>query len=207
MKVQYRPLDIWPRKPTTRYARDDFRAEYAATIEMLEFELHCLKATDIVIEGTWPKTHARSDGWPISAAKPSGTNGVILSFSHPVKGQENHRVPLQYACDRYVLWKSNLRAITLTLKALRAVDRYGCTEADQQYTGFEALPSPAANTEAARRALCAMAGVSYKDNEHMDVGVLRTVALKRIHGNGNVSVDELDALNDAVRMLTGGTAK
>jgi uncharacterized protein (DUF58 family) len=39
-------------------------------------------------------------------------------------------------CDRYEDWKDNLRAIALSLEALRAVDRYGVTRGNEQYRGW-----------------------------------------------------------------------
>ncbi len=73
-----------------------------------------------------------------------------------------------HRCDRFYApyrgqgadWQHNVRAIALTLEALRAVDRYGATETGQQYAGFKALPAgramPASHmtTEAAYDVLC-----------------------------------------------------
>lgn len=59
---------------------------------------------------------------------------VRLTFSHPKLG------PLQYPCGTYFSQKHNLRAIALTLEALRAIDRYGACSGSQQYEGFKGLP-------------------------------------------------------------------
>lgn len=40
-----------------------------------------------------------------------------------------------FATDQYEKWEHNVRAIALTLEALRAVDRYGATQG-RQYAGF-----------------------------------------------------------------------
>lgn len=45
---------------------------------------------------------------------------------------------LVFATDAYALWEHNVRAIALTLEALRAVDRYGTT-GGRQYAGFRQL--------------------------------------------------------------------
>jgi hypothetical protein len=45
---------------------------------------------------------------------------------------------------RYTTFDDNLRAIALSLEALRAVDRYGVTKRGEQYKGFAQLPAPEA---------------------------------------------------------------
>jgi hypothetical protein len=45
---------------------------------------------------------------------------------------------LVFATDAYEDWQHNVRAIALTLEALRAVDRYGTT-GGRQYAGFRQL--------------------------------------------------------------------
>ncbi len=47
----------------------------------------------------------------------------------------------RFPCDRFKHWDDNLRAISLTLERMRAVDRYGVTLNKQQYAGFKALPA------------------------------------------------------------------
>lgn len=55
--------------------------------------------------------------------------------------------PLLYRCDAFDTtyhhqgpgWRHNLRAVALTLAALRAVDRYGATSSGEQYRGFRAI--------------------------------------------------------------------
>jgi hypothetical protein len=46
------------------------------------------------------------------------------------------------ACDRYTSVAANLRAIGLTVEALRAIDRYGSRQMrDRAFRGFAALPA------------------------------------------------------------------
>ena len=67
------------------------------------------------------------------------SQGIILSLDS-VHG------PLSWACDRYLSWEDNLRAIDLTMQALRAVSRYGVVREAEQYKGFKSLPGPATPT-------------------------------------------------------------
>lgn len=46
---------------------------------------------------------------------------------------------IQLACDRFLSWEDNLRAITKTLESLRAVDRYEVVEGGEQYAGFRQI--------------------------------------------------------------------
>lgn len=66
--------------------------------------------------------------------------GIVLYFTR--KKQQ-----LVFACDRFdKLWK-NMRALTLTIEALRGIDRWGSVEMqDQAFRGYAALPPPDAGT-------------------------------------------------------------
>jgi len=61
---------------------------------------------------------------------------VIVSFTRGDTG-----VRLTFPCETYFQWQDNLYAIAQTLEKLRAIDRYGVTQGDQQYVGFAALPA------------------------------------------------------------------
>lgn len=76
-------------------------------------------------------------------------------------------------------WHHNVRAIALTLEALRAVDRYGATETGQQYSGFKALPAgramPASHmtSDQAWVALCEVTGFNLTTTEALDPDEVR----------------------------------
>lgn len=131
----FRPVDRWPKQPTPPARRRDaaFRASYSATLDLLETELARLNARDIIVQAYFTLDQIRNDGWPRSSANPSEP-GVIVSCQTP-KG------PLAFPCDTYRTFDDNLRAIALSLQALRAVDRYGVTQHAEQYKGFTPLPS------------------------------------------------------------------
>jgi hypothetical protein len=64
-----------------------------------------------------------------------------VSEAHRLLTQEDS---YQFACDRFTGWEDNLRAITKTLDALRAVDRYEVVQDGEQYSGFKQLTAGAA---------------------------------------------------------------
>lgn len=117
-----------------------FKSKWGSTLELLDREVGALKGRDVVIEIDVTESDLKLNGELRANAKPS-SSAVVLAF-------ESKHGPLMYRCDRFYTpyygqgpeWQHNLRAIALTLEALRAVDRYGATETGQQYAGFKALP-------------------------------------------------------------------
>lgn len=137
MKFITRPLpSIWPTGPRPRVDERQhgrFKASYGRTLEQLQYELRMLDAVDpIIIEAGYQPHEIRLDGLPRKGARPSDP-AVIISFDSRVG-------PLRLGCDTYWSHEDNLRAITLTLEHLRAVDRYGVTKRGEQYQGWTALP-------------------------------------------------------------------
>lgn len=134
LRIQFSAIQTWPGEKTPRLQRKNspFKATWPRTIELLEAELSHLRAANIVIEADCDMSQIRLDGLFRADAKLNGPC-VIVSFDSP-KG--NFRFP----CDRFGHWQANVRAIALSLEALRSVDRYGVTRRAEQYTGWAALP-------------------------------------------------------------------
>ena len=126
-------LDDWDGaiRPFSQTSRSQFSAPISSTHRALRTELDALDALDRTLYVPVAANQFRRDGRPRSDAKLTGS-ALILTFD--VDGQTH-----QYAADRFITWQENLRAIALTLEALRAVARYGLTEQRQQYTGFLAI--------------------------------------------------------------------
>lgn len=137
LNATFRPLTQWPggrQTPASDRRRAPFRAGYPRTLTDLEREIEALSATSVVVQLDLDANQIRNDGWPRSSARPRSP-GVVVSFVVKTK-------PLSFPCDTYLTWEDNLRAISLSLTALRAVDRYGVTRHAEQYTGFAQLPPP-----------------------------------------------------------------
>jgi hypothetical protein len=133
MQLTFRALGLWPGKLTERRKRAMFRANYNATLRLLDFELRKLGASDAVLQVALDPREIRLDGLPRADARPMKHPGVVLSF-------QSRYGPLSYPCDTFDQWEDNLRAIALALEHLRAVDRFGVTKRGEQYTGWTALP-------------------------------------------------------------------
>lgn len=138
-ELDVRPLTTWPGDLTPAHKRKDsqFAAPLATTVALLTRELRCLGARHPVLEVAIPAEQWRLDGRPRAQAKAEHP-GVVLSLPATNVG------PLRYATDIFTTWQDNLRAIALSLEALRKVDRYGVTRRGEQYQGFRALPGGSA---------------------------------------------------------------
>lgn len=135
VRFQTRPLSAPFPRPAgdVRLPAGRFRAPLNNTLAMLAVEVHRLGATVCVIEVAVSEGQIRADGLPRARAVPTHP-GVRVSFTSVDHG------PLTYACDGYSEWQANLRAVTLTLEALRAVARYGVATSGEQYRGWQQLP-------------------------------------------------------------------
>lgn len=132
MIAVWRPLPRWPHPPRTKRS-DQFKSSWVQTLHELEAEISALGGSDLLIGVV-------ADPSQFTIAGTLRGNAKILhpgaEVSFDAKGQR-----LTFFTDAYPFLGSNLRAIALGLKALRAVDRYGITSTAEQYAGFAALPA------------------------------------------------------------------
>lgn len=128
----FRPLEAPANRPRKR---SQFKATWMKTLDLLEYELAQLGAKDIVVQAGFALSEIRNDGWPRGGAKAKHP-AVVLSF------RDRKGNPLSFPCDSYDRYEDNLRAIGLSLEALRAVNRYGVTKGHEQYQGFAQLSAP-----------------------------------------------------------------
>jgi len=173
LNATFRPLDKWPGERCKTRRHSQFRANYNNTLDKLEEELGKLRAKDIIIRvDELSFDEIRNDGWPKSSFAPRHTAGVIVSCESP-KGA------LSFPCDRYLDWQDNLRAIALSLEALRAVDRYGVTRGNEQYRGWTQIAAPAGkmSKEEAARFVAELSGQQHVRQDDLE-GVLRTLKIQ-----------------------------
>lgn len=180
-------------RPTSR-----FDASWAVVVADLERELHHIRAADVVLSVVVesPASAVRIDGGIRAAAKVTHP-GVRLTIGRSNQG------PLVFDCDTYQCrpwrssagpsWHHNLRAISKTLEALRAVERHGASSG-RQYAGWAEIEATSSGTSALER-LAKIAGV--------DVGALSQkdlirAARRTAHPDGGGS-DEL--FNEATQLM------
>ena len=77
----------------------------------------------------------RLDGLPLAKQRAPDDPGVAVYFDY----RDSQRV---FACDRYKRIEHNIRAIGLTIEALRGIERWGASDMlERAFTGFLALPN------------------------------------------------------------------
>lgn len=139
---EIRPLGTWTDPVTIkRRSASVFQATWDNTLTLLRFEAAKLGAALIVLQVDVAEADLRRDGMLRTHAK-VGFPGVAVTL-------DSRHGPLRYATDAYeqrwqgglTSWQANVRAIALSLEALRAVDRYGVTNRGEQYTGWKQLPA------------------------------------------------------------------
>lgn len=78
----------------------------------------------------------RQDGLPYAQQGRVDDPGIALYFD--LKGK-----PMCFACDRFTKVEANLRAIELSIAALRGLERWGASDMlERAFQGFLALPAP-----------------------------------------------------------------
>lgn len=133
--VRLRPLAAWPGELTTRRQNSKFKTTAAVSMREIREEVRKLGGAADSIELHIAATEAQftNDGKRLRAGESPWHPGVILVFDSR-KGQ------MRFPCDTYPHWADNLRAIAVTLKLLRDLDRHGVTTG-QQFNAFLALES------------------------------------------------------------------
>lgn len=129
----------WPRT-RARKSSGQFKVSADAARKDLIAEIHAMGGRYPVISSNIPTR--RDGGFNATAAKGFfGDPGVAVYFEREGK-------PFAFACDTYDSVRANVRAIGLTLAALRGMERWGVSDAmERAFTGFEQLPHPDAITK------------------------------------------------------------
>lgn len=132
MNVTFRPIENWPNRRPLRSSdereRSRFDSSWSQTLNLLSYELGRIGAEAVVIQLALEDQDIRRDGWPRATARPEHP-GVIIEWQ---VGDRWSRM----AANRYTNWQDNLRAVALSLEALRSVERWGAVEGEQ-YEGLQ----------------------------------------------------------------------
>lgn len=124
--------------------------------------------------------------------------GVAVYFEH--KGQQK-----VFACDTFTTVRDNIRAIGLTIAALRSIERYGASAMlERALSAFEALPAP--NSQTWRDVLELSKGGAV-DRDMIETQ-FRRLAVSRHpdrSGGSHEAMSKLNAARDAaLREISGG---
>lgn len=204
---QIEPITAWTWPVTEEPRFHRFSASWSDTLGLLERELDHLGVQGAVaIRAFVQPGDVRRDGMLRATARPSKP-GVALSFTC-------RSGPLTFPCDTYESWaaskltgwQANIRAIALSLEALRAVDRHGVSRTGEQYVGWRAIESGKtapvfASADEALRWLQKVAGLPNRDVSTKD---LLRLAASHCHPDRHDGDRTLWDRYDAARQLLEG---
>lgn len=130
----------WPigqgRTPSGQRTPSRFKATLTESRFGLLRELSLLGAKNVVISSN---LELRRDGLPHADSREPDDPGIAVYFD---RGSSAALRPFVIACDSYNRAVSNLRAVGVTVEALRAIARHGASGLlEQAFTGFAALPA------------------------------------------------------------------
>lgn len=123
----------YPRTLASRREWGRFQVTPGQANHSLFDELRLLGARYPVVSSDVP---LRRDGKPYAGREHPEDPGVAVYFEY--EGDQ-----YVFACDRYDKAHKNIRAIALTISALRTIERHGTGEMMKRgFQGFQALPAP-----------------------------------------------------------------
>lgn len=128
----------WPRTEKRNRARAHFSVQRVRPFSIIrdellnELKLLGADRETVIISSNIP---LRLDGIPRAGQRAPDDVGVAVYFE--LNGQSKC-----FPCDKWDRVEDNLRAISLTINALRGLDRWGSKHmADAAFQGFDALPA------------------------------------------------------------------
>ncbi len=134
--IENYPL-YWPegrQRTTVRQNNPNFKKTLSAARDSLLAELQRLGAKDIIVSTNIP---LRLDGLFRADIGNAPDPGVAVYFSYKKR-------PMCFACDKYFHVRENVRAIALTIEAIRGIERWGSSDMmERAFRGFTAIPERA----------------------------------------------------------------
>jgi len=125
----------WPigRPRASSRDRSQFKTTLGRAIADVSGEVRRLGGSSLVISSN---LELRRDGLPYADSRVPADPAVAVYFTLKKK-------PMCFACDRWNRVEENMRAIALTIGALRGIERWGSgSMLEQAFSGFAALPAP-----------------------------------------------------------------
>lgn len=139
MNIERCPL-TWPvgrpRTPPSKQSRARFNSTLGTAVKQVMKELRLLGATDIIVSTNLP---TKRDDLPYTSGPEPKDPGVSVWFKRfSLKTGSRYFV---IACDTYDRVRDNMRAVAVTVEAMRTIHRHGAeTILEQAFSGFAALP-------------------------------------------------------------------
>lgn len=135
MRATWRVLPVWP-YPDGRHQDSRFKTTWASSLALLDLEIGRIDGSGVEIGVVAAPEQFSLAGQPKGNFKVLHP-GVEVSFDVPKRGR------LTFHTNVFPKIHDNVHAVARGLEALRLVERYGITTADEQYVGFQQLASGA----------------------------------------------------------------
>ena len=203
MRYEVRPLVAWTDPETRPREPHAFRSTWQSTLDLLARETAHLGTRLVIIQLDVTEGDIRRDGMIRADAK-VGHPGAVVSF-------ESRFGPLRYSADTYRSrydmpgWQANVRAVALSLEALRSVDRWGVCTRGEQYRGWTPIEAPRASefpsSDAAAKWMREYADDALGLGEFPSFGALYRAMAKLMHPDNGGPRADWDRLDAARRML------
>ena len=140
----------WGRTSSFRRKHSRYQAAFVKTREELLRELRLFGAKHIVISTNIP---LRRDGLPYANMREPDDPGVAVYWV------DRNREPRVMACDSWRTVRDNMRAISITIASLRAIDRANAGEVlSRAFQGFKPLPESAGQAKRGWRTVLGIDG-------------------------------------------------
>ena len=151
--------------------------------QQLASELRKMGVSDYVVSSNLA---VRRDGLPYANQGRPDDPGVVLYFSR--KGRD-----IAISCDAWWTVDANLRAIGLTIEAIRGMERWGTEEmVDRAFTGFAALPETAITTPYKKRAWYDVLEVAQTASHEVIKAAYRQKMLKAHPDQGGSAIEFME---------------
>jgi hypothetical protein len=109
-----------------------FKVTLGRSVQDVQREVRLLGGTGLIMS---TNQQLRKDGAPFARGTVYDV-GIAVYFTYKKK-------QVCFACDRWWSLEGNMRAISLTIMALRGIERWGTGDmVEQAFTGFAQLPAP-----------------------------------------------------------------
>lgn len=126
----------WARTESGARRHPPFRVGLTAARDSLIAEIRQLGGFEVVMSSNLP---TRRDGLPYGIGRQVADPGVAVYWFERRDGQPLER---EMACDRWLSPEGNMRALALSIGALRGLARWGSASiVDRAFAGFAALPA------------------------------------------------------------------
>lgn len=124
----------WPRTPWhARTSFSQFKTTTDKAFAQLVAELSRMGARAVIVSSN---LKLRNDGFPYANQPRNDDEGIAVYFTR--RGKD-----YVLACDKFKKREDNLRALALTIEAIRGIERWGSSDLmERAFTGFAQLAAP-----------------------------------------------------------------